>query len=151
MAKRDRLADRLKKIEVDTKGSKRNADSNYDSDIIILDTSSEKADIQQKKDNVPILPQINQNSEYNIANDNPFITNNPPSAPAEPTISAKELMRRKKEEDKAQKLLEKEQKKKDKLAQKQFEKAQKEQQRQAELLQQQQIAQQMAYQQAIKQ
>ena len=151
MAKRDRLADRLKKLEVDTKGSKRNADSNYDSDIIILDTSSEKADIQQKNDNVPFSPQINQNSEYNIANDNPFITNNPPSAPAEPTISAKELMRRKKEADKAQKLLEKEQKKKDKLAQKQFEKTQKEQQRQAELLQQQQIAQQMAYQQAIKQ
>ena len=150
MAKRDRLADRLKKLEVDTKSSSKNANSNYDSDVIVLDTSSEKTNIQQKNDNAPVLPS-NQKPEYNTVNDNPFITNTPPAAPTEPTISVKELMHRKKEEDKAQKLLDREQKKKERFAQKQFKKAQREQQRQAELLQQQQIAQQMAYQLALKQ
>ena len=151
MAKRDRLADRLKKIEVDTKRAKRDTDSSYDGDVIILDTSNEKTDIQQKNDNPPVSTSINQNPEYTISNDNPFVANNPLTAPAEPPVSAKELMRRKKEEDKARKILDREQKKKEKLAQKQFEKAQREQQRQAELIQQQQIAQQMAYQQALKQ
>lgn len=147
MAKRDRLADRLKKIEVDTQNSNKNSQTNYDNDIIVLDENNGKDYSEQSSTGVTAT----SNSQYNAANDNPFVNNNSLYSPPEITVSAKELMRQKKEEEKAQKQLKKEQKRKEKEAQKEYERQQKEQQRQAELLQQQQIAQQIAYQQALKQ
>lgn len=137
MAKRDRLTDRLKKLEVDNQNPNGNVNANYDDNVIILDTRNDK-----KNERTEQTPP--QTTNHNTPNDNPFIKNTPPISHAEPIVSSKEMERRRKEEEKNRKRLEKEQRKK-------FQKEQKEQQRQAELLQQQQQAQQMAYQQALKQ